>query len=148
MSSVPRSLTLGRRTSSSIIWMMPRVAALAARPRRFLAESVCGAFSGCRSSRSSTGWLSMYGMCSNEMPSASYSPSSAWKVVIVKLRCSFSLAKLMQSCSNELVSKISKPKMSSTPMNLPSADVPTEWRCSSSRPTELMRLTIQSKSPA
>ena len=44
-------------------------------------------------------------------------PSSALKVVSVKFFCSFSLAKLMQSCSSELVSKISKPKMSSTPMN-------------------------------
>ena len=31
--------------------------------------------------------------------------------------CSFSFAKLMQSCSNELTSKISKPKTSSSPMN-------------------------------
>ena len=44
-------------------------------------------------------------------------PSSALKVVSVKFFWSFSLAKLMQSCSSELVSKISKPKMSSTPMN-------------------------------
>ena len=33
--------------------------------------------------------------------------------------CSRSLVKLMQSCSNEFFSKISKPKMSSTPIATP-----------------------------
>jgi len=38
------------------------------------------------------------------------------KTVLVKSDCSFSLAKLMQSCSSELTPKTSKPKMSTTPM--------------------------------
>ena len=34
----------------------------------------------------------------------------------MKSLCSFSLAKLMQSCSSEFTSKISKPKMSTNPI--------------------------------
>ena len=38
-----------------------------------------------------------------------------WRTCSKKNCCNFSLAKLMQSCSNELWTKFSKPKMSSRP---------------------------------
>ena len=48
-------------------------------------------------------------------PSRANSSFAASSITALKMPCSFSLAKLMQSCSSELTSKISKPKMSSTP---------------------------------
>ena len=45
--------------------------------------------------------------------------SSCVNVCALNFCCSRSLVKLMQSCSNELVSKISKPKMSRTPIDMP-----------------------------
>ena len=56
----------------------------------------------------------------------SYS-SCCWRKTSALNCCwSFSLAKLMQSCSNEFVSKCSKPKMSRMPMN-GEASFPSAW---------------------
>ena len=60
--------------------------------------------------------LSVYVIGSHLMPSFLYASSSARKTLSRKNFWSFSLVKLMQSCSNELTSKISKPKTSSSPM--------------------------------
>ena len=76
----------------------------------------CG-FLALRSSR--TGVLSRKGTLSNGAPSATYRLSSCVNVCELNFCCSRSLVKLMQSCSNEFFSKISKPKMSSTPIATP-----------------------------
>ncbi len=60
--------------------------------------------------------LSAYGIGTHGTPSSLYCFSSPVKTVMRKNCCSFSLAKLMQSCSKELVSKNSKPYTSSSPM--------------------------------
>ena len=57
-----------------------------------------------------------YSMRSTLMPSASYMAWTDSKSTPTKRRCNFSLAKLMQSCSSELTSKTSKPKMSTYAM--------------------------------
>ena len=63
-----------------------------------------------------TSLLSAYGIGVHGTPSSLYTCSSAVKTVTRKNCCSFSLAKLMQSCSSELVGKHSNPKMSTAPM--------------------------------
>mmetsp|Transcript_22740 Transcript_22740/g.72769 ORF Transcript_22740/g.72769 Transcript_22740/m.72769 type:complete len:262 (+) Transcript_22740:214-999(+) len=60
--------------------------------------------------------LSLYVMSATSMPSSLYAFMVSAKTVLVKSACSFSLAKLMHSCSIEFFSKISKPKMSTIPM--------------------------------
>ena len=60
--------------------------------------------------------LSVYVIASASMPSALYASMVSRKTAFVKRACSFSLAKLMQSCSSELSLKTSKPKMSTMPM--------------------------------
>ena len=81
------------------------------------------------------------------MPSEVYKPSSAWKVVMAKLRWSFSLAKLMHSCSKEFVWKISNPKISRTPMKRPMVS-PSALISPVRLLHALTRRTIQSKRPA
>ena len=63
-----------------------------------------------------TALLSAYGMATHGTPSSLYCCSSLSKTVARKNCCSFSLAKLMQSCSKELTSNHSKPYTSSSPM--------------------------------
>ena len=66
--------------------------------------------------RSRISWLSLNRMCSHLMPSLSYSACSSLKMWWTKNCWRFSLQKLMHSCSKLLVSNVSKPKMSRTPM--------------------------------
>ena len=61
------------------------------------------------SHRSMIALLSAYAMGVQGMPSSLYCWASLAKTVTRKNCCSFSLAKLMQSCSNEFTSKNSKP---------------------------------------
>mmetsp|Transcript_16133 Transcript_16133/g.41826 ORF Transcript_16133/g.41826 Transcript_16133/m.41826 type:complete len:208 (-) Transcript_16133:1975-2598(-) len=61
--------------------------------------------------------LSLKVMASTSMPSLAYSSSSSLKVWRLKKYCSCSCARLMQTCSKELVLKFSKPKMSRTPIS-------------------------------
>ena len=62
-------------------------------------------------------WLSLNSMCSHWMRSLSYSACSSLKIWWTKNCCKFSLQKLMHSCSKLLIWKLSKPKMSSTPID-------------------------------
>mmetsp|Transcript_36423 Transcript_36423/g.87376 ORF Transcript_36423/g.87376 Transcript_36423/m.87376 type:complete len:201 (+) Transcript_36423:197-799(+) len=62
-------------------------------------------------------WLSWYATSSGQgTPSSRWISSSALKTQRTKYCWSFSLAKLMHSCSSPLCSKISKPNISSSPM--------------------------------
>jgi len=65
---------------------------------------------------STSSLLSSYVMSPTSMPSFWYSDSTDSKTACVNIFCSFSFAKLMHSCSSELVGKHSKPKMSTAPM--------------------------------
>ena len=81
--------------------------------------------------------LSAYGMGVHGTPSSLYVFSSPVKTVTRKNCCSFSFAKLMQSCSKELVSKNSKPYTSSRPIYR------LHWAWSST--AELIRVTMNEK---
>ena len=69
--------------------------------------------------RSMHPWLSWYSIGVHRTFSSEYSISSDLKTNLRKNCCSFSFAKLIASCSNELfVPKNSKPKTSSSPMKV------------------------------
>ena len=61
------------------------------------------------SMRSRTSWLSTNSMYDQSIASRSYSSCSVLNTCWLKCCCSFSLARLMQNCSNELVLNDSKP---------------------------------------
>mmetsp|Transcript_16481 Transcript_16481/g.42722 ORF Transcript_16481/g.42722 Transcript_16481/m.42722 type:complete len:241 (-) Transcript_16481:245-967(-) len=63
-----------------------------------------------------TAALLVKGISSVLMPSCLYTASCDSNTAATNRRCSFSFAKLMQSCSSELVGNASKPKTSTAPM--------------------------------
>ena len=87
--------------------------------------------------------------CGGGTPSASASACAALKMIELKMACRCSLLKLIRSCSSELDSKSSKPKMSSSPTNGP-APLPPPPSPPPSEPAtcgeSLMAATSRSKS--
>mmetsp|Transcript_10672 Transcript_10672/g.33825 ORF Transcript_10672/g.33825 Transcript_10672/m.33825 type:complete len:226 (+) Transcript_10672:1651-2328(+) len=92
--------------------------------------------------------LSVKATESQPTPSAVYSCCSTLNINSQNCWCNFSLVKLMHSCSNELCSKTSKPKMSRTPMKS-SADLALTSAASTPPDVDdawFSRFTIQSNS--
>ena len=77
-------------------------------------------------------------------PSSTYSLASALKILSTRNCCSRSFVKLMHSCSKPFVSKSSKPKTSSIPMN-GSSDVARPSVASAPPRPRLIARTIQMK---